>query len=242
MKQFKKAVYSLLAIATLASSTFLVHADEEAIRKSLAKSMPSIKVGSVKPSEAKGLYEVTIGSSILYVSEDGKYMVQGHLVDIEAKKDLTEAKLAAVRVEALAKFGKDKVISFKPDKPKYKVSVFTDIDCGYCRKLHSEMDGYMAEGIEVQYLFFPRAGKGSDAYKKAVSVWCADDRNKALTAAKTGGKLEEKTCVNPIDEHMALGVEFEARGTPMIVTAKGNVFPGYIPAKQLGKILADENK
>lgn len=241
MKQFKKTVHSLLAIATLAGSTFLAHADEDAIRKSLAKSMPSIKVGSVKPSEAKGLYEVTIGSSILYVSEDGKYMLQGHLVDIEAKKDLTEAKLANVRVKAIEGLGKDKTINFKPSNAKYKVSVFTDIDCGYCRKLHGEMDQYMAEGIEIQYLFFPRAGKGSGAYKKAVSVWCSDDRNKALTTAKNGGKLEEKTCDHPIDEHMALGVEFEARGTPMIITSKGNVFPGYIPAKQLVKILADEN-
>jgi thiol:disulfide interchange protein DsbC len=242
MKQFKKTVMSLLAMTTLAGTTFLAHADEAAIRASLAKSMPTIKIGSVKPSEAKGLYEITIGANILYVSEDGKYMLQGHLVDIAAKKDLTEEKLAGARVEAINKLGKDKTINFKPENAKYKVSVFTDIDCGYCRKLHGEMDQYMAEGIEIQYLFFPRAGKGSDAYKKAVSVWCAEDRNKALTAAKTGGKLESKTCDNPVDEHMQLGVEFEARGTPMIITDKGNVFPGYIPAKQLGKILADENK
>ncbi|NOT84829.1 MAG: DsbC family protein, partial [Methylococcaceae bacterium] len=118
------------------------------------------------------------------------------------------------------------------------VYVFTDIDCGYCRKLHSEIDQYLAAGISVRYLFFPRAGKGSDSYNKAVSVWCAKDRAKALTLAKQDKEIEEKTCPNPIDKHMQLAQEFEVRGTPMIVSDKGAVFPGYIPAKQLAESLA----
>lgn len=239
MKQLKNTVHSLLALA-LVSSTFYAHADEDAIRKALAHSMPSIKIDSVKPSEAKGIYELSVGANILYVSEDGKYMLQGHLIDIEARKDLTELKLADSRKQVIEKLGEDKMIVFKPEKSKYKVSIFTDIDCGYCRKLHSEMDQYMAEGITIQYLFYPRAGKGSDAYNKAVAVWCAEDRNAALTNAKNGKSLDMKTCENPVDEHMQLGVEFEARGTPMIVSEKGNVFPGYVPAKQLAKALSQE--
>jgi thiol:disulfide interchange protein DsbC len=120
------------------------------------------------------------------------------------------------------------------------VSIFTDIDCGYCRKLHSEIDQYMAQGITIRYMFFPRAGKGSDSYKKAVSVWCAADKNKALTAAKKGENLDAKTCENPVDEHMALGEAFGMNGTPMIVTQKGNILPGYVPAPQLAKVLANE--
>ena len=216
------------------------HANEDAIRKALNKSMPSLKIDSVKSSEAKGLYEVTAGANILYVSEDGKYLLQGHLIDLAARKDLTEGKLADTRKLAIEKLGEKKMIIFKPEKSKYKVSVFTDIDCGYCRKLHSEIDQYMAEGITIQYLFYPRAGKGSDSYNKAISVWCADDQKAALTAAKKGKTPEVKTCDNPVDEHMQLGVEFEVRGTPMIVTEKGNIFPGYVPAKQLAKALASE--
>jgi thiol:disulfide interchange protein DsbC len=98
----------------------------------------------------------------------------------------------------------------------------------------------MAEGITVQYLFYPRAGKGSESYNKAVSVWCADDKNAALTDAKNNKKIESKTCDNPIDEHMQLAVEFEARGTPMIVTENGNIFPGYVPAKRLKEALDRE--
>jgi thiol:disulfide interchange protein DsbC len=98
----------------------------------------------------------------------------------------------------------------------------------------------MAEGITIQYLFYPRAGKGSDSYNKAVSVWCADDRNTAFTVAKQGKTPESKACDNPVDKHMQLGAEFEARGTPMIVTEKGNIFPGYVPAKKLAQALASE--
>lgn len=239
MKQkLTTSALSFLALTIL--SITIVYADEDAVRKSLNKSLPSITIDSIKLSEAKGLYEVTVGANILYVSDDGKYLLQGHLIDIEAKKDLTEGKLAYTRKLAIEKLGEDQMVIFKSEKSQYKVSVFTDIDCGYCRKLHSEMDQYMAEGITIQYLFFPRAGKGSDSYNKAVSVWCSDDRNTALTAAKKGEKPEANTCDNPVDVHMQLGADFEARGTPMIVTEKGNIFPGYVPAKKLAQALAAE--
>ncbi len=233
---------TFIRIAALSAAVFLpaVQADEAEIRKALNLSMPSLKLGSVKPSEIDGLYEVAVGSSIIYVSNDGKYLMQGHVIDIEGRKDLTEAKLAGRRKAAIENLGEDQTIIFKPENSRYKISVFTDIDCGYCRKLHSEIDQYLKEGITVQYLFFPRAGKGSDSYKKAVSVWCSEDRNAALTSAKLGSVPEEKTCDNPVDEHMKLGAEFEARGTPMIVTEKGNIFPGYVPAKSLAKALAEE--
>ncbi|MCK4840794.1 MAG: DsbC family protein [Methylococcales bacterium] len=237
-QQYKEKLILILALTFMGTSS--VQADEEAVRKSLIKLMPSAKIESIKLSVAKGLYEVILGANIIYVSEDGKYLMDGHLIDLAAKKDLTDAKLADIRKLAIKKLGEDQMIIFKPEKSKYKVSVFTDIDCGYCRKLHSEMDQYMAEGITIQYLFYPRAGKGSESYNKAVSVWCADDRNSALTVAKQGKTPEQKTCKNPVDRHMQLGVDFEARGTPMIVTEKGNIFPGYVPAKKLVRALASE--
>jgi len=234
----KKTALTLLSLTLIGSG--VAQADEEAVRKAVSQSMPTAKIDSIKISEAKGFYEVAVGANLLYISEDGKYLFQGHLIDLKARKDLTEEKLAGVRKQAIDKLGIDQMIVFKPEKSQYKVSVFTDIDCGYCRKLQAEIDQYMAEGITIQYLFYPRSGKGSDSYNKAVSVWCADDRNAALTAAKKGEFLESKTCENPVDEHMKLGVEFEARGTPMIVTEKGNIFPGYVPAKRLAQALANE--
>ncbi len=239
MKQLLK-ITALSFLGFTLSGVSITHADEDDIRKALSKSMPSIKIDSINSSEVKGLYEVIVGPSILYISEDGKYLLQGHLIDLEARKDLTDEKLAGARTSALEKLGEEQMIIFKPEKSKYKISVFTDIDCGYCRKLHSEMDQYLEQGITVQYLFYPRAGKGSDSYNKAVSVWCSDDRNEALTVAKKGGTPEVKTCDNPVDDHMKMGIAFEVKGTPMIVTEKGNIFPGYVPAKQLVKALASE--
>lgn len=218
----------------------VVHADEAAIKEAMTKSMPSMKIDSVKPSVIQGLYEVAVGANLFYVSGDGKYLLQGRLVDVAARKDLTEEKLSGTRKLSIEKIGQDNMIVFKPKTSKYTVTVFTDIDCGYCRKLHSELDQYLAQGITIQYLFFPRAGKGSDSYNKAVSVWCAKDRNAALTDAKKGNTPPAKTCDNPVDEHMQLGAEFDVKGTPMIVTEKGNIYPGYLPAKQLLELLESE--
>lgn len=233
-----KKITQLWLTAFLGLNISMVQADEDAVRKSLSTSMPGTKIDSVKPSEVKNVFEVISGSTVFYVSEDGKYLLQGRLVDIAAKKDLTEEKLVSIRKSVLAKLSKDETIDFKSPLNKYTVYVFTDIDCGYCRKLHSEIDQYLAEGITVRYLFFPRAGKGSNSYDKAVSVWCAKDRNEALTLAKQDKAPEPKKCENPVDKHMQLAEEFEVRGTPMIVTEKGSVFPGYVPAKQLGQILS----
>lgn len=234
-KVFMSAALSLLGLTLPAAN-----ADEAVIRQAMTKSMPSVKIDSVKPSEVKGLYEVMVGTNIFYVSEDGKYLLQGRLVDMADHKDLTEEKLSGARKQAIEKIGQENMIVFKPKIGKYTVSVFTDIDCGYCRKLHSELDQYLAQGITIQYLFFPRAGKGSESYNKAVSVWCAKDRNAALTDAKKGNTPPAKTCDNPVDKHMQLGADFDVKGTPMIVSEKGNIYPGYLPAKQLFEALESE--
>ncbi|WP_347989290.1 bifunctional protein-disulfide isomerase/oxidoreductase DsbC [Methylomonas sp. AM2-LC] len=235
-----KILTQILAMIMLALFGATVSADDAAIKKTINSFIPDSKVESIKPSEIPGLYEVSVGASIYYVSDDGKYLMQGQMIDAVAKKNITESKLSDVRKHALDRVGVDKMIVFKPENSKHQVSVFTDIDCGYCRKLHSEMDQYMEQGITVRYLFFPRAGKGSDSYKKAISVWCASDKQKALTAAKKGETLEAKNCENPINEHMQLGEDFGMNGTPMIITEKGNLLPGYVPAKQLATILNKE--
>jgi thiol:disulfide interchange protein DsbC len=235
-----RKVIKIVALALVGLTWTAANADEDAIRQALTKSMPSVKIDSIKPSVIKGLYEAAVGTNIFYVSEDGKYLLQGRLVDVAARKDLTEEKLSATRKLTIEKIGQENMIVFKSKIPKYTVTIFTDIDCGYCRKLHSELDQYLAQGITIQYLFYPRAGKDSDSYKKAVSVWCAADRNAALTAAKKDQKIPEKTCDNPVDEHMKLADEFDVKGTPMIVTEQGNILPGYLPAKQLVEALESE--
>lgn len=239
----KKFIQSLLVGSLLLSPIVSAEVDTNALKKILAEKMPSLKIDSINPSEVKGLYEVMAGADIYYVSENGRYLIQGRMFDLVDKKDLTEEKLAIAKAALINAVPQEEMIIFKAPMQKYVISIFTDIDCGYCRKLHSEIDQYMAEGITVQYLFFPRAGKDSESYKKAVSVWCADDKNAALTAAKSNSNPPpEKTCKNPVEAQMLLGDELGVRGTPMMISPKGFVYPGYMPAKKLAEALSEENK
>ena len=125
----------------------------------------------------------------------------------------------------------------EPGKARHTSTVRTDIDCGYGRRLHNEIDEFMDAGIRVRYMMYPRAGKGSDAYKKAVAVFCSDDPNQALTDAKNGRPIDMKTCDNPVDRHMALVDKVGARGTPFIIFENGQTQPGYAPAKEMARIL-----
>lgn len=207
-------------------------ADEAAIRKALGNTGPA----SIQPSPVAGVYEVIIGPHVLYVSADGRYMFQGDLIDIKARSSLSAPRRREAVREVIDRLGSDSMIVFSPDKPRHHITVFTDIDCAYCRKLHSEIGNYLAKGIEVRYLFYPRAGVGSPSYKKAVAVWCAKDRKQALTDAKANKAIEMKTCDNPVDEHMKLAEALGLRGTPLIVLEDGSIQPGYVPADTLARV------
>ena len=234
----KKMIFAALGgLAVMASG---VQADTKAVEEAIKQALPTIKPDSITQSPIASVYEVVVGARLFYVSEDGHYLIQGSMVDLKSREDITEKKLSEARLSALQKLGTDKMIVFKPKNTKHVVYVFTDIDCGYCRKLHSEMDQYLKEGIEIRYLFFPRSGKDTDSYFKAITVWCAKDRNAALTKAKGGENLERKDCPNPVDEHMALANAMGTNGTPMIVTERGMILPGYVPANELLKVLEEK--
>ncbi len=242
-----------IGLASILLALFSAQAAADAastIKKSLAKILPDYEVNSVHETPVKGLYEVLVGSDVIYVSGDGRYMVQGRMIDLDSKEDLTETsprlaearkKEAKERVAAVNKLGEDTMIVFAPPgKAEHTITVFTDLDCGYCRKLHSEIDGYLAEGIKVRYLFFPRAGVGTPSFDKAVSVWCADDRKSALTDAKAGKSVPDKKCDNPVKAQMELGEKLGVSGTPAIILDNGEMVPGYIPPKRLAAILNEK--
>jgi thiol:disulfide interchange protein DsbC len=228
---------SIAAVALLVAAGGLSAGPEDSIRTALTKAVPDVKIDSITPSPVKGLYEVLIGTQVMYMTGDGRYFVEGRIVDLNTREDLTDARLSTVRKRLMDKMGDASMVVFEPPaKAAHTVTVFTDIECGYCRKLHSQIADYGKEGIRVRYLFYPRAGKGSPAYNEAVSVWCAGDdaaRRTAMTAAKAGKPIDEKTCENPVDAHMALGEEFGLRGTPAIVTETGELIPGYVEPKRL---------
>lgn len=201
----------------------------DAIRKLNAQ----IRVDRIGAAPIPGFREAIVGGQTLYVSDDGRYMLQGSLYDLDAKRDMSEASLAKLRRELLKTIPvKDRIV-FAPANPKYTVSVFTDVECGFCRKLHSQIADYNREGIEVQYLAFPRMGLGSPDFQKMVNVWCAADRKQALTDAKNGRDVPTRNCKNPVTMEYDVGQRVGLAGTPLIVAADGTAMPGYMPPKEL---------
>jgi thiol:disulfide interchange protein DsbC len=239
-KTFTPALILAATLLFSAPSPFAAEADEaqiERIRNSLKVFLPGLAEEQIRPSVVPGLYEVVFQSRLLYVSADGRYLVQGAVFDLEQGKDITRPRLSALRAELVNSVGEDNMLIYEPKETRHTITVFTDIDCSYCRKLHSEMADYLAQGIRVRYLLYPRAGLNSPSYQKAVSVWCADDRHGAMDRAKQGEALEPKSCDNPVARHVEIGEQLPVRGTPTLVLAGGEVISGYRPAAELRQAL-----
>lgn len=224
-----------------------VDASKEAmVRAALKKIDPSLVPDRVGPSPMPGFQEAIVHGRVVYFSDDGRYMLQGLLFDIEKQKDLTQIGLSGLRRDELAKVPVTDRIVFAPVGPrKHTVTVFTDIECGFCRKMHSEMADYNKLGIAIEYLAFPRAGLTSADALAMESVWCSADRRQALTDAKSGVAVPPKRCTNPVAAQYKLGQRIGLEGTPMAINADGIALPGYLPpAKMLQALdeLAAEKK
>lgn len=230
--------FALVALVPLAQAA--EPASDAAARNALHDLVPQAKIDKVEQAPLPGFRQVIVGGQMVYVSDDGKYLLQGSLYDTRTKRDLTAARLAVENKQKVDAVPLAKRIVFAPSaKPKYKITVFTDIDCGYCRKLHSQIADYNKRGIEVDYLFFPRTGIGSPSYDKAVSVWCAKNRKAVFTAAKSGKDPAPLKCDNPVAEQFNLGTQVGVDGTPTIFGPDGTKLGGYLsPDQMLAKLQA----
>ena len=207
--------------------------DERAIQ-ALQSINPRIEVDHVGPSPLPGFREAVVGGQVVYISDDGRYLLQGALYDVVEKKDLSQAGMAEVRRRLLATIPASERIVFAPENPVHTVSVFTDVECGYCQKLHEDIAEYNRLGIAIEYLAFPRMGPASEDFAKMVSVWCADDRRKALTDAKAGRSVPSRTCARtPVDMQYRAGQRMGLEGTPMILAEDGTMLGGYLPPEGL---------
>ncbi len=194
----------------------------------------AIEPEHVNPSPIEGWYIVQKGSIVAYISADGRYLLQGDLIDLDLQVNLTEQSRNGVRRELVASLQDDDSILFSPAEPKYSVTIFTDIDCTYCRRLHAQINEYMDLGIAVRYVLYPRNGPASRAWTKSEDVWCAQDRNQALTAAKLGRDFETTQCdASMINKHYTLGQGVGLSGTPAIVFEDGTLVGGYLPPAAL---------
>ena len=220
------------ALAKVSSTT--KNAIQERINSMLQVPTPV----EVSETPIAGLYQVTLGVKVVYMSGDGKLLLNGALIDVTTDTNLTEEVETKARLAALKAIPEEGMIIYPGKKATggangRTITVFTDIDCPYCEKLHKEVPALNEAGITVRYLSYPRAGMNSPSYHKAVSVWCADDQLKTMDKAMAKGAVAPKQCQNPVADHMQLARKFGVNGTPNIVLDTGELLPGYVPAVKL---------
>ena len=227
-------------ILLLAASAFAATQDDEleAVRAKVSDMFEFIYPEHVHPSPIDGWYTIRKGSIIVYISSDGRYLLQGDIIDLETDVNLTEAIRNDTRRQLVANVSDDHVIKFTPEDIKHSVTVFTDVDCTYCRRLHSQIDAYLAHGIEVRYMLYPRNGPASRSWGISEDIYCSSDRNKALTAAKLDRSFQTVACdTSVIQDTYALGQEIGFSGTPAIILEDGTLIGGYLPPDALNQRL-----
>ena len=236
MSRTNTSFLSCLAISLLVFGPVFA-ADEpelDAVRAKMNAMFQEIKPKNVNKSPIDGWYVVQKGSIVAYVSEDGRYLLQGDLIDLDNQVNLSERSRVDARRELMSSLNDDQGILFSPEEVKYRVTVFTDVDCTYCRKLHSQIDEYLAQGIAVRYMLYPRNGPSSRSWNTSEDVWCASDRKSALTAAKLDRSFDSHKCnAAPITESYMLGQDVGLTGTPAIVFEDGTLISGYLPPEAL---------
>ena len=240
MSSISRLLLPLAALLALAGANAAApEAAKSDVRAQIAKRL-DIKVEDVKPSPIEGLYEVTSGAEVGYVSADGRYYVDGDVFEMNSKHNLTEDKRKEGRLALLAGVKDEDAIIFAPKgQTLHTVTVFTDVDCVHCRRMHSEIGELNKLGIRVRYLSFPRGGPGSESWHKAEAVWCSADRKDALTRAKKGETLPAGKCATPVAAEYELGRQIGITGTPGIVTETGEFLAGYASAAYLAEYLSE---
>lgn len=242
MKNALSKVIIVLSVCLFISPVLAENAELDVARKNISKLFKGINPKNIFPSPVPGLYQVLMPPRFFYASADGRYLVDGDLIDMTTKENVSQGPRNKSVSAAIDGMGEDSMIIFGKDTSKHTVTVFTDIDCGYCRKLHKEVKKYNELGIRVRYMAYPRAGIGSGSFKKLEAVWCSKDQAKAMTDSKNGVSIKSETCKNPVGQHYALGQMIGIRGTPAIVLEDGTVVPGYIPAARLSEALNQAKK
>jgi thiol:disulfide interchange protein DsbC len=203
---------------------------------------PGSTAKDFKPTALPGIFEYAQGADIIYVTADGRYAFDGDLYDLKDERNVTDARRREQRLALLSAIPEKDMVVYGAAKSPYTVTVFTDIDCTYCRKLHAEMKDYNARGIRIRYLFYPRMGPESEGWNKAVSVACAPNRTATMDRAKRGEIIEGRKCASKVQRDFDLGQQIGLRGTPAIIMPDGDLIGGYLPPAMLAQRLDNSTR
>lgn len=226
-----------LAFTFNAIASAEVESDVESVRAELVKMIPSAADAEIIETEVANVFRLELGGSFAFAYVDGDHVLIGDLLNTKDMVNMSDKAQNEKMAAVIADVPSDQMISFTPAQTKRYITVFTDIDCGFCRKLHAEVPELNEAGVEVRYLAFPRAGVGSGSYDKYVSVWCNADPQDSMTRAKLGEPVAPATCENPVASSYQLGQQVGVRGTPTIIFDDGTIIGGYKPSAELISIL-----
>ena len=226
-------ILKCMAAVLLLTPLMVIADDYDQVRERLSSLVDTDTDISIAESPLPGILQVRLGSDIVYMTDDGRYLLQGRVLDLDTRQDITDQAKSKIRQELIDGIDYDKLISYGAEDSEFEVIVFTDVDCGYCRRLHQQVEEYNDAGIRISYAAFPRAGIGSETFRKMTSVWCSDDQQGAMDLAKGGGTPEPEECEAPVVDQYQLGQSVGVTGTPALVTPGGDLIPGYVPPNDL---------
>lgn len=166
-------------------------------------------------------------------SYDRNFLLSGFWDGMRERTPLVRG-MGEVRLQLLETAPESTRVVIRPQGvARHRLYVFADIDCGYSRMLFKETEALLAQGVQVEYLYFPRAGEGSESFRKAEATWCASDRLSAMRKAYVGDDPGRASCSNPVQQHLELGRRLGLTGTPTMFLETGVMVPGYVPAATL---------
>ena len=210
---------------------------EAAIRKGLTERVPTIKIDEVRATPLAGLYEVRMGSDIVYTDAEGAYIVRGDLLDLKSKRNLTEERVNKLNMIEFASLPLKDAVVWKTGTGARKIAVFADPNCGYCKRFEQELNG--VKDLTVYTFIIPILG--GDSPEKSKAIWCAKDSAAAWRSWMIDSVAPPKAAANcsaPMDRNLELSRKHRVNGTPAIVFEDGTRVPGMLNAQQLEKQLA----
>lgn len=245
---------SLATLGALISFNVLAESEtENRILEALNQARPELEFTDVRPSPIEGLYQVQVsGGPILYVTPEADKMIAGDIFSIERGgfSRLEDPALVERRQQLISRLDEDgSSINFTPEgETKAVVYVFTDVDCGFCRRLHQQIEsyrdggttkpGYNDLGIEIRYVAYPRAGVSSPSGQKLETAWCADDQRGTMDRLKNLEDVDFISCeTDPVAAHYQSGSEIGVSGTPALLLPDGTMQAGYVPPEDLAQVL-----
>jgi thiol:disulfide interchange protein DsbC len=234
--QLKKLYLAAAALIACSASSAQVSISPEAVLQKLKTTFVNTPFTEVRATPISGIYEVLMGKDIAYTDATGRYFMFGNVMDMQTQRNLTQERRSEINKVDVSTLKLGDAIKTVKGDGKRVLYVFSDPECGYCKRLEPTLQ--QLNNVTIYTFLFPILGEKSN--KSAKSVWCAADRNKAWgDYMLRSGPLLQAECETPIQRNVALGTSLGITGTPTLISGSGRMQPGAIPLEKIEELLAE---